>query len=328
MHYSFDRRSLLRGFLCLGSAFALPSWRASSASEATPFPPFASPAPLPTSQSNANGSARVVASTTILADLARQIGGERVTVTSLLPANVDPHDYEPSPADVITLEDADLIILHGLELDSWVDPLVEAAMPDAPVIVATAGIETLGSDDDEFSQGDPHVWFDPTRVETMVANIEQGLSSVDPDGADLYRARLDAYTEELDALDREIQDRIALIPPDRRILVTNHDALAYYADRYGLTILGTVIPGLDSRTEPSGKEIAALLDQIKQAGVQVIFAENTVNPALAEALASDAKIRVAPELYTDSLGAAGSGADTYIGLMQTDTRIIVENLRA
>lgn len=328
MQFSFGRRHFFYSLGCiLGGAFVRAS-RSADASDDPSFPPFASPIPLPTSQPGIEEPFSVVTSTTILADLARQIGGERITVTSLLPANVDPHDYEPSPADVIALEDADLIVLHGLELDTWVDPLVEAAMTDAPVIVATSGIETLGSNDDHFSQGDPHVWFDPIRVTTMVANIERGLGSIDPNGAASYRARLQTYTTELEALDREIAARIELIPPDRRILVTNHDALAYYAERYGLTILGTIIPGLDSRTEPSAREIAKLIEEIRSAGVRVIFAENTVDPVLAESLASDAGIRVAPELYTDSLGSPDSGANTYIGLMQTDTRIIVENLRA
>jgi ABC-type Zn uptake system ZnuABC Zn-binding protein ZnuA len=195
------------------------------------------------------------------------------------------------------------------------------------VIVATDGIETIGSNEEGFSHGDPHVWFDPMRVKIMVANIQAALASIDPGGSALYADRLDAYNASLDQLDRAIQERIALIPQDRRVLVTNHDALEYYADRYGLTIVGTIIPGLDSRTEPSAKEVSRLIDQIEQAGVTVIFAENTVSPALADSLASDAGIRVAPELYTDSLGDSGSGADTYIGLMETDTSIIVENLR-
>lgn len=327
MHQSIDRRAFLAGLSGLGFALALRPFR-SDAQDGTPFPPFASPASLPSIAERTDGPLKVVASTTILADLARQIGGERVEVTSLLPPNADPHDYEPSPDDVITIEDADLVILHGLQLDTWVDPLVEAAQTDAPVIVATKGIETIGSDEEGFSDGDPHVWFDPMRVKTMVANIEQGLASVDGDGADLYQQRLDAYDAVLDRLDKEIQARVALIPEARRVLVTNHDALEYYAARYGLTIVGTVIPGLDSRTEPSAKEISELIDQIKATGVTVIFAENTVSPALADSLASDAGIRVAPELFTDSLGDMGSGADTYIGLMETDTQIIVENLRA
>jgi ABC-type Zn uptake system ZnuABC Zn-binding protein ZnuA len=206
--------------------------------------------------------------------------------------------------------------------------LIEASQTDAPVVVATTGIQTIGTDDSEFSDGDPHVWFDPTRVKVMVANIRDGLASVDRDGAVGYQARLEAYEQSLDQLDQEIEDRISLIPPDRRVLVTNHDALEYFAERYGLEIVGTVIPGLDSRAEPSAKEIASLIERIEETGVKVIFTENTVSPALADSLASDAGIKVAPELYTDSLGDEGSGADTYIGLMQTDTDIIVENLRA
>lgn len=328
MHQSIDRRALLAGAAGLGLALASARFISATAQDATPFPPFASPAPLPSIAERADGPLKIVTSTTILADLASQIGGDRVHVQSLLPANADPHDYEPSPDDVIAIEDADLVILHGLQLDTWVDPLVESAQTDAPVIVATQGIETIGSDDSHFSDGDPHVWFDPMRVKTMVANIQSALAAIDADGADLYRQRLDAYDTALDQLDGEIRQRIDLLPEDRRVLVTNHDALEYYADRYGLTIVGTVIPGLDSRTEPSAKEIAELIDQIQKDGVQVIFVENTVSPALADSLASDAGIRVAPELFTDSLGDKDSGADTYIGLMQTDTKIIVENLRA
>lgn len=328
MHQSIDRRRFLGTAAAIGLALIPSRFAQVSAQDATPFPPFASPVALPTIVERAGGPLKIVTSTTILADLARQIGGERVDVQSLLPANADPHDYEPSPDDVIAIEDADLVILHGLQLDTWVDPLIESAQTGAPVIVATKGIETIGSDDEHFSDGDPHVWFDPMRVKTMVATIQAALAAADPDGADFYRQRLDAYDTALDQLDSEIQQRIDLIPEERRVLVTNHDALEYYADRYGLTIVGTVIPGLDSRTEPSAKEIAQLIDEIERSGVQVIFAENTVSPALADSLAGDAGIRVAPELFTDSLGDKDSGADSYIGLMQTDTKIIVENLRA
>ncbi len=298
-------------------------------------PPFGTPAALPAIDERADGPIQVVTSTSILADLARQVGGERVAVTSILPANADPHDFEASPDDVISIEDADLIILHGLQLDTWADGLIEAAQTDAPVVIATTGIETLGANDEhdgendsEFSEGDPHVWFDPMRAKQMAANIRDGLIASDSDGASAYQERYDAYAAQLDELDAEIQQRIDLIPEPQRVLVTNHDALEYFANRYGLTIVGTVIPGLDSRTEPSAKELAALIDTIEASGATVIFAENTVGPALAESLASDAGIRVAPDLYTDSLGDSGSGADTYIGLMQTDTIIIVENLRS
>lgn len=325
MPKSFDRRTFIVSTGAFLAAIAGNPPRRSVAQNATPF---ASPIALPPLTPRDDGPIKVVTSTSILADLARQIGGDRVEVTSILPANADPHDFEPSPDDVIAIEEAGIVFLHGLQLDAWAEPLIEASQTDAPVVVATKGIQTIGSDEADFSEGDPHVWFDPTRVKTMVANIRDGLISVDADGADGYQARLEAYDRTLGELDTEIKARIALIPEDRRVLVTNHDALEYFANRYGLTIVGTVIPGLDSRTEPSARDIAALIEAIEASGVSVIFAENTVGPALADSLASDAGIKVAPELYTDSLGDAGSGANTYVGLMQTDTDIIVENLRA
>jgi len=331
MSISFNRRSFLMSGAMLTLVIRAAPRVAARAQEIT-VPPFASPVALPAIAGRSDGPLEVITSTSILADLVRQIGGDRVDVTSILPANADPHDFEPSPDDVIAIEDADLIVLHGLQLDTWANDLIEAAQSDAPVAFATAGIETIGGDDDhedhEYSEGDPHVWFDPMRAKQMVANIRDALTAADSEGADGYRQRYDAYAAQLDDLDAEIAARIALIPEDRRVLITNHDALAYFAVRYGLTIVGTVIPGLDSRTEPSAKEIAALIEMIQDSGVTVIFAENTVDPALAESLASDAGIRVAPDLFTDSLGDEDSGADTYIGLMQTDTIIIVENLRS
>ncbi|MEZ4530135.1 MAG: zinc ABC transporter substrate-binding protein [Thermomicrobiales bacterium] len=336
MSSRFSRRALLLGSAAVAVGPGLTARTIHAQDDAVP--PFATPSALPVVESRADGALKISTSTSILADLARQIGGERVEVTSILPANADPHDFEPSPDDVIEIEDADLIVLHGLQLDTWADSLIESAQTDAPVVVATVGIETIGGDheggdhdeedhDHDFDMGDPHVWFDPMRAKQMAANIRDGLAALDPDGATGYQERYEAYAAELDRLDHDIRERIELIPEDRRIMVTNHDALAYYAERYGLTIVGTVIPGLDSRTEPSAKDVVALIERVEESGVSVIFAENTVDPALAESLAADTGIRVAPDLYTDSLGDEGSGADTYIGLMQTDTLIIVENLR-
>jgi ABC-type Zn uptake system ZnuABC Zn-binding protein ZnuA len=269
----------------------------------------------------------VVATTPIIADLVRQIGGERVDVKSLLPQNADPHDFEPAPADLVMVEEANAVFVHGLQLDAWAEDLIDNSGTDAKVFVSTVGVETLASDEEEFAEGDPHVWFDPTRVTTMVANIAAGLTSVDPDGKPSFEARLAAYQAALDRLDAAIQEWIALIPEEHRKIVTNHDSLRYYAERYRLTIVGTVIPGMDTRSEPSAKDVAALVDVIEAEGVRAIFAENTVNPSLAQELASQSGITVVDNLYTDSLGDAESGADTYIGLMQTDTRIIVEALR-
>ncbi len=286
-----------------------------------------SPSPLPAAAPRAGGPIRVVASTGILADLVRQIGGERVDVRSLLPANADPHDFEPAPNDLVAVEDADLIVRHGLGLDTWLDRLLESAGGDAPVILATDGVPTLTSDEEGFAEGDPHVWFDPTRVATMVGTLTAALGHLDPEGAASYQSRATIYQDDLGALDRAIKAAIETIPAERRKLVTSHDALGYYADHFGLTIVGTVIPSLETTTEPSARDTADLIDLIKREGVPAIFAENTASPRLVDELAKQAGVEVVDDLYSDNLGKAGSGADTYLAMMRTDTILIVEALR-
>lgn len=285
------------------------------------------PAPLPAGTPPAGAPLDVVATTTIIADLVRQVGGARVAVGSMLPPNADPHDFAPSPADLTKLEDAAAIVRHGLGLDAWADQLLDTADVSAPVFVATDGVETLPAEEDAFAEGDPHVWFDPTRVMTMVDTIAADLTSLDPDGAATYEARRDAYQTALRELDAAIATAIATIPEGRRKLVTSHDALSYFADRYELTVVGTVIPGLETTAEPSAQQIADLLSVIERDGVPAIFTENTTNPALADELASEAGVVVVDDLYTDSLGDAGSGTDTYLGLMRTDAILIVEALQ-
>lgn len=285
------------------------------------------PSPLPPATPRDGGAITVVASTGILADLVRQIGGERVDVRSLLPANADPHDFEPAPDDLVAVEDADLIVRHGLGLDTWLDRLLQSAGGDAPVIVATEGVPTITSDEEGFAEGDPHVWFDPTRVATMVGTITAALTTADPDGASSFQSRTAVYQHDLGALDQAMTDAIATIPPERRKLVTSHDALGYFADRFGLTIVGTVIPSLETTTEPSARQTAELIDLIEREGVPAIFAENTASPRLVNELAAQAGVKVVDDLYSDNLGKSGSGADTYLAMMRTDTILIVEALR-
>jgi ABC-type Zn uptake system ZnuABC Zn-binding protein ZnuA len=270
-----------------------------------------------------------VTTTPLLADLARQVGGARVKASSILPADADPHEFEPAPQDLVKAADADLIIEHGLHLDDWAKDLVENADSKAVVIVATKGIKTIAAPNSSegFNEGDPHVWFDPVNVGTMSTNISRALSQVDPDGASTYANRLDWYHIQLSQLDVWIAAEIATIPASRRKLVTNHDAFGYFVARYNMQFVGAVIPSLDSRAEPSAKETAALIDKIKAEGVPAIFTESTINPKLEQQLGEQAGVKVIPNLYSDNLGAPGTGADTYIGMMQTDVDLIVSALR-
>lgn len=332
----FKMRPTRRGFIAGASALAAVALAGRASAQSTPggVPPFPAPAPLPEVTAPESGPIKVTATTSLIGDLVTQIGGARVEVETILPANADPHEYEPAPDDIAKVEDAKAVFVHGLGLDQWVEEIIENAGGDVTVVTVTDGIETVNrgageehsEESDDGHEADPHVWFDPTKTAQMVANIATGLTTADPDGASDYAARLAAYQQELTTLDGQITERIALIPEDRRKMVTNHDALGYYADRYGLTIVGTVIPGLDTQAEPSAKEVADLIDTIKAQGVTVIFAENTVSPTLAEQLANEAGIRVVDTLYSDSLGDENSGAATYIEMMQSDTIKIVEAL--
>jgi len=286
--------------------------------------------PLPAATPRASKPLVVIGTTPLLADLARQVGGDRIDSTSILPADADPHEFEPSPQDLVKASNADLILEHGLHLDDWAKDLVANADSNALVLVTTKNVKTIAaqsSNGENFDQGDPHVWFDPRNIEVMVRDIAAALSQIDPDGAASYAARLDAYTAQLVALDAWVAAQIETIPAARRKLVTNHDAFGYFVARYNIEFVGSVIPTLDSRAEPSAKEIADLIDKIKAEGVPAIFTEASINPKLEEELGKQAGVTVVPNLYGDNLGPAGSGADTYIAMMETDVNLIVSALR-
>ncbi len=278
----------------------------------------------------------VVTSTSILLALAREVGGERVAVTALIGPGSDPHTFEVTPGDIRTLADADLVLLNGLELDDFLRDEIESSNDDARVVVVTDGIELLAGGDEhhdgrdvdhDHGEFDPHVWQDPLRVQVMVDNISAALGEVDPDNASEYRANADAYNQHLDETHEEIQALIKLIPDESRKMVTNHDAFGYFADRYGLEIVGTVIPGLSSEAEASAGEIADLIELIEHEGVRVIFGEALIDPQVADALASDAGIEIVYGLYSDQVGEPGSGAETVHEMLLVNATKISEALR-
>lgn len=276
----------------------------------------------------------VVATTTIIADMARNVGGDRVAVRSLVPANADPHSYEPTPREIGAVARAAVVLEHGMGLDVWISDMVRESGTKAHIAVVTDGVTTIsGEQHAEDATGhshegeDPHVWFDVANARVMVDNIRDALIVADPDGAAIYRANAERYQSELDDLDAWIREQIATIPEGQRKLVTNHDAFGYYVHAYGLTLVGTIVPSLDAQAQPSARETAALIDTIKAEGGKAIFTEAALNPALARRIAEDAGVVVVSDLYGDSLGPAGSGADTYIGMMRIDTTRIVEALR-
>jgi ABC-type Zn uptake system ZnuABC Zn-binding protein ZnuA len=268
----------------------------------------------------------VVATTTQVQDFTRVIGGDRIRLTGILKPNVDPHDYEPSPADLDAIARADVLVENGVGLERWLDDTIRSAGFKGVRVDASRGVRLRHSAEDP-GEADPHIWQNPRNAKVMCANIERALAGADPAAASRYRANLRAYDAQLDALDASVAAQLAGLADKR--LVTNHDAFGYYADRYGLRLVGSVIPSFDTSAELSARSIQQLVARIRATGVRAIFAESSLPPKTAEAVGAQAGVRVVEgegALYGDSLGPAGSDADTYLKMIRHNTRTIVAAL--
>jgi ABC-type Zn uptake system ZnuABC Zn-binding protein ZnuA len=276
-------------------------------------------------------SPRVLAVETFLADIAQNVAGTRARVDALIPAGVDPHGFEPTPADVRQVADSQVLIVNGAGLEEFLTKLLANAGGKRIVVEASAGLASRKPAANEVldpdHQGDPHFWLDPTNVTQYAENIRDGLSQADPAGAPTYQANAEAYSAQLKSLDAWIAEQVKPIPPERRLLVTNHESLGYFADRYGFRIVGTIIPSVSSDASSSAQQLAALVNQIKSAKAQAIFLETGTNAQLAKQIAPEAGIKVVSELYTHSLTNAQGPAPTYLGMMEYNTRTIANALK-
>jgi ABC-type Zn uptake system ZnuABC Zn-binding protein ZnuA len=274
---------------------------------------------------------RVVATTTQVADFARAIGGDRITLTQILRPNIDPHDYEPSPADVQALAAADVVIKNGVGLEKWLDEAISSSGFHGTTVDTSRGVTIRQGDGSaEERAGDPHIWHNPENAQIMSADIAAALSAEDPADRTAFGANLAAYTAKLTELDGWITGQIATIPADRRKLVTNHDAFGYYVDRYRLTFVGSIIPGFDTSAELSARALGDLVTKIKATGVTAVFSESSLPPKTAEAIGREAGVRVeagADSLYGDTLGPAGSAGATYLAMERHNTSTIVTALK-
>ncbi|MFM7219530.1 MAG: metal ABC transporter solute-binding protein, Zn/Mn family [Nodosilinea sp.] len=276
--------------------------------------------------SDQGGRLRVVATTTLIADWASQIGGDQIQLTSLLESGNDPHLYEPVPADTIALEQADFILYNGYNLEPGLIRLIAATGQQQRSVALGEVVAPLTSQVPGQAVPDPHVWGDVSQVQPMVERLRDELIARAPDQSAEFRDRSDRYLAELQELHQWIRDQTATIPPDQRQLVTTHDAFQYYARAYGLTVVGTLI-GISTEEQPSAQTVRQLVNSIRSLGVPAIFTETTVNPTLITTVATESAVRLAtPPLYSDSLGVAGSEGDTYSKMMRVNTRTMVENL--
>ena len=267
------------------------------------------------SSGSGSGQLQVVATTTQIGDFVREVGGNAVAVDQILQPNTDPHEYEPRPSDVAGAAEAKLVFANGDELDSWIEQIVSDSGSDAEIVDLGAIVperrpgESSGA---EASRYDPHWWHDPRNAEAAVAAIERRLAAVDPSHRRQFERSARAYLAKLRALDAGIAGCMNAVPAARRKLVTDHDAFGYFADRYGIEVVGAVIPSQTTQAQPSAKDLSALAQLIEREQVKAIFPESSLSPKVAEAIAGQTGASANYSLYGDTLGPEGSSGATYL----------------
>ena len=276
------------------------------------------------------GKLAVVATTTQVADFARNIGGDHVVVTQILKPNIDPHDYEPTPADITAIGAAKVVLKSGVGLEKWLDETIASAGFKGATVDTSTGVQVRqGNGEQEEAAGDPHIWHDPRNAKIMAQNIAKAFAAADPAAAATYEQNRAGYSAKLDRLDADIQAKIDKLPAGNRQLVTNHDAFGYYIERYHLQFVGSIIPSFDTSAELSAQDIDDIVAKIRQTGTKAVFSESSLPPKTAEAIAKQAGVKVVAgedALYGDTLGPEGSAGDTYLKMEQHNTDVIVQAL--
>ncbi len=284
-----------------------------------------------------DGRLDVVATTSQIAALTREVAGDRVDLTTLIGPGVDAHDFEADPGQVRAISDADLVLRNGIGLDDFLDDIIEGSA-ESRVVTVTDGVTTQPGaaheedeeehedDGDEHGDDDPHVWHDVDNAKVMTQRIAEALAEADPANASFYDENARDYAAVLDETDAEIRALLDPIPADARKMVTNHDAFGYFIRRYDLEFIGAIIPSVTSEAETSAGDLAVLQDLIEEEGVRAIFAEAEIDPRIAEQLARDTDIEIVDDLYADSLGPEDSEAGTVHGMLLWNARKIAEAL--
>jgi zinc/manganese transport system substrate-binding protein len=258
----------------------------------------------------------VVASFSILGDFVKNVGGERVDVTTLVGPDGDVHVYAPAPADARKIADARLLVINGLGLEGWLPRLLQASGGKAPIVIATNGIAPLklGSD------ADPHAWQSVANAKKYVTNIRDALAAADPADAEVFRTQTETYLAKLDALDRELREAIRRIPESRRQVISTHDAFGYFAAAYGIAFIAPL--GVSTESEASARDIAKIIAQIKAAKTPAVFLEKISDPRLMRRISAESGARIGGTLYSDSLTDEKGDAPTYIDMVRHNIKAL------
>lgn len=275
---------------------------------------------LTTSSLNAAERLNVVASFSILADFLRNVGGDRISLTTLVGADSDAHVYTPTPGDAKRVADARLVIVNGLGLEGWLPRLVQSSGGKAQVVTASAGIAPLklGSD------ADPHAWQSIPNAKIYVTDIANALAEADPDDADFFRAQAKTYLEKLETVDREVRDAVARIPPERRKVISTHNAFGYFAAEYGIQFIAPL--GVSTESEPSARDIAAIIGQIRAQKIPAVFLENISDDRLIRRIAAETGVRIGGTLISDGLTGEKGPAPTYIDMVRHNIKALTSAL--
>lgn len=316
-HRPSPRREALRRLLAAGVAApalaALPALALSAGGAS----PAGTPAGPSRTQELIDPPLRVVASFSILADMVREVGGPAVTVHSLVPPGGDAHVYTPTPADARRLARAELVVINGLHYEGWMQRLLKATGYRGPVVVATTGITPRRAGDAE----DPHAWQNLGHARRYADNIRDGLIALRPAQAEAIRRRATDYAARLAALDRDTRQRLGTIPPERRRVITGHDAFGYFADAYGVRFIAP--RGWSTEAEPSAEAVARIVRQVREQRPGALLAESLGDPRLMQRIGREAGVRVGGRLYADSLSAPGTEADTFLRLFAHNVQTLV-----
>jgi zinc/manganese transport system substrate-binding protein len=264
---------------------------------------------------------KVVATFSILGDMVRNVGGERVEVTILVGPNGDAHVYSPTPADGRRLTEAKIVFTNGLKFEGWIDRLVKSSGTEAVKIEAAKGVKPLKGEEGGHDHGhgdDPHAWQSIGNAKIYVANIRDALIAADPVGKEAYEANAAAYLKQLDELEAEVKSLVAGIPADRRRIITSHDAFRYFEDAYGIDFVSP--QGVSTDSEASAKDVARIIQQIKREKIAAVFVENVSDARLMERIAKETGVKVGSKVYSDALSEPNGPAGTYIGMMRHNIR--------
>ena len=272
-------------------------------------------------QDKANDKIKVVATFSILGDLVQNVGGDRVEVATLVGPNGDVHVYSPTPADAKTLSAAKLVFVNGLGLEGWMTRLISASGSKAATVTAAKGVKPRKMEDEHHPGHvvtDPHAWQSIANAKIYVANIRDGLVKADPAGQSSYEANAKAYLAKLDALEQEVKASIAKIPPDRRKIITTHDAFGYFGDAYGMQFIAP--EGVSTESEASAKDVAGIIAQIRRQKIPAVFMENISDPRMMRQIVKETGAKIGGTLYSDALSPPSGPAGSYIDMMRNNIR--------